>query len=78
MAVAVTVLRVGVVLDQVGEEEQVAEAPAAGVLEGDGLLDLRVDLEIVAVEVGQAVVLPVQQVAGDGLAARQQAAGEQQ
>src|SRR5690606_38817641 len=50
----------------VDEQEHVAPAPAAGVLEGDGLLDggfaailARVDREVLAVEIGQAVVLPV-------------------
>src|SRR5690606_24734968 len=46
-----------VVMDAVDENEQVADAPAAGVLEGHRLLDGRVDLEVLAVEIGQAVVL---------------------
>ncbi|MCY1535421.1 hypothetical protein D9M68_708260 [compost metagenome] len=57
------------VVDLVDEDEQVAEAPAAGVLEGPGLLGRRIDGEILAPEEGQAVVLPLQQVAGRGLAA---------
>src|SRR5690606_7855633 len=41
-----------VVVDAVHEQEQVAEAPAADVLEGDGLLNGRVDFEVLAVQVG--------------------------
>ncbi|MNJ77903.1 hypothetical protein D3C77_755120 [compost metagenome] len=47
-------------------------------LEGHGLLDRRVDLEVLAPQVGQAVVLPLQQVAAEGGATGQQAAGEDQ
>nr|AAK50296.1 MutT-like protein [Pseudomonas sp. ADP] len=76
MAVTRAVGGLGVVLDHLYGQEQVTEAPAARVLEGDGLLDFRVDLEILAVEVGQAVVLPLHQVTGNGLAACQQTAGQ--
>ncbi len=61
--------------DVVDEKEHVAPGPAAGVLEGDGLLGVGVDLVVLAVEVGEAVVLPVQQVAGHGRGG-EQAAGE--
>src|SRR5690606_8488130 len=67
--VAGAVARLGVVPDAVNEDEQVAEAPAAGMFEGEGLLPGRIDLEVDAVEVGEAVVLPQQQIAGQGLAA---------
>jgi len=60
----------------VDEQEHVAPGPAAGVLEGERLLDLAgIDGEVLAVQVGQAVVLP-QQGAGHGLAAAQQAGGK--
>ncbi|MNF67317.1 hypothetical protein D3C84_491270 [compost metagenome] len=67
-----------VVVDLVDEDEQVAEGPAAGVLEGEGLLDFRVDLEILAIQIGQAVVLPQQWAVGQRVAGSQQAAGEHQ
>ncbi|MNN57113.1 hypothetical protein D3C81_1720790 [compost metagenome] len=48
-------------------------------LEGHGLLDFRVDRKVLAPQVGQAVVLPLQQITGaGGGAGRQQAAGEDQ
>src|SRR5690606_28356663 len=59
-----------VVVDAVHEQEQVAEAPAADVLEGDGLLNGRVDFEVLAVQVGETVVLPEQ--GGSGGQARGQ------
>src|SRR5690606_36881947 len=49
-----------VVVNAVDKQEQVAKTPAADMLEGDCLLGLGVDLEIIAVQVGQAVVLPLQ------------------
>jgi len=76
VAVTVAVLGIGVVLDQVGEAEQVTEAPATGVLEGNGLLDFRVDLVVLAVQVGQTVVLPLQQIVGNSLTTSQQAGGQ--
>ncbi|MNS36772.1 hypothetical protein D3C72_689700 [compost metagenome] len=61
-----------VVEDFVDEEEVVAVLPGIGVFEGHRLLDARVDLEVLAIQVGQAVVLPLQQVAGHGLTPSQQ------
>ncbi|MCY1178564.1 hypothetical protein D9M73_189180 [compost metagenome] len=57
-----------VVEDFVDEEEVVAVLPGIGVFEGHRLLDARVDLEVLAIQIGQAVVLPLQQIAGHGLA----------
>ncbi|CAI8924847.1 MutT-like protein [Priestia megaterium] len=67
-----------VVENLVDEHEVVAVFPCIGVLESDGLLNARVDLEVLAIEVGQAVVLPLQQVAGHGLAPGQQGSREHQ
>jgi hypothetical protein len=67
-----------VVEDLVDEQEVVPILPRIGVLEGDGLLDRRVDLEVFTVEVGQAVVLPLQQAIGHGLAAGQHRSREHQ
>ncbi|MCY1444138.1 hypothetical protein D9M71_605910 [compost metagenome] len=74
----VTDLRVlvAVVEDLVQEEEVIAVLPAIRVLEGHGLLNLRIDLEVLAVEVGQAVVLPEQQITGEGLATSEQSGGK--
>src|SRR5690606_9591818 len=52
-----------VVPDVVDEEEHVAPCPTAGMFEGDGLLGVGVDLVILAVKIGQAVVLPMHQIA---------------
>ncbi|MNR17073.1 hypothetical protein D3C85_1337150 [compost metagenome] len=46
--------------------------------EGHSLLGRRVDGEVLAVEVGQAVVLPVQPLASHRLAASQEAACQHQ
>ncbi len=46
--------------------------------EGNGLLDLRVDFEVLAVQVSQAVVLPQQQVASYRLAPGQQGSRQHQ
>ncbi|MNT69840.1 hypothetical protein D3C72_2081820 [compost metagenome] len=47
-------------------------------LERDGLLDTRVDLEILAVQVGQAFAVPLQPFACVGGEGGQQAAAQQQ
>ena len=64
--------------DVVEEVENVAPGPATGVLEGEGglgALFFAVEvhaLEVLAVQVGQAVVLPVEQVASECLLAGEQ------
>src|SRR5690554_6861310 len=64
-----------VVVDAVHEQEQVAEAPAADVLEGDGLLNGRVDFEVLAVQVGETVVLPEQGGSGGQARGQREAGG---
>src|SRR5690606_16304424 len=70
-------------LDAVDEEEQVTEAPATGVLEGQGLLLFRRgEFVVVAIQIAHAVVLPLQQFgvglgAGQGGAAREQRGGKE-
>ncbi len=46
--------------------------------ERNGLLDFWIDREVFAVEVSQAVVLPLQQIAGGGLGPCQQGSGKHQ
>jgi hypothetical protein len=80
--VAAILLVVGI--DVIVEGKDVTPAPATGVLEGEGallflLFCVEVQLiEAAAVQVGDAVVLKVQQVAGEYLSADGQTAGEQQ
>jgi len=47
-----------VVEDAVDKQEVVTVLPFVGMFERDGLLDRRVDREVLAVQVGQAVGLP--------------------
>src|SRR5690606_40102087 len=81
---AVVGVVVAVCIDEPGavdEEEQITEAPAAGMLEGQGVLLGRGDLVVVAIQIGNAVVLPLQQFgvglcAGQGGAACEQRGGK--
>ncbi|MCY1435026.1 hypothetical protein D9M71_511050 [compost metagenome] len=49
-----------VVVGAVDEHEVVAVLPAVGVFEGYRLLDRRVDREVLAIQIAQAVGLPQQ------------------
>ncbi|MNY30545.1 hypothetical protein D3C86_1646580 [compost metagenome] len=66
-----------VVEDLVDEQEVVAIFPSVGMFERHRLLDRRVDLEVLAVQVAQAVGLPQQQIAGHGLAGGQKTTAQQ-
>ena len=67
-----------VIKDAVEEEEVIAVLPAVCVFEGQGLLNRRIDLKVLAPQVSQAVGLPLQQVASNGRGPAQQAPREHQ
>ncbi len=62
------------VVGVIDKQKVVSVLPAVGVLKGDGLLYLRVDGVVLAIEIRQAVALPLNQVTGHGMRGEQHAA----